>query len=135
MSNDNFNNNNNNINNTGKHSTGRINDGTGKHGTGRVNDKSASGRIEPPAANDTGKARKKPFILFRAADTTIELISSILSGFFKVFGTLLLIIAVTGMLFACVFAYYVKTSLTPNLDISLDDYKLNQSSTIYSPNP
>ncbi len=153
MSNDNFNNNNN-INNTGRHYTGRGNNETGRHGTGRMNDdagsnntgrhnsggsngtgrmndKSASDRTEPPAPADSGRARKKPFFLFRAADTTIELISSIISGFFKVFGTLLLIIAVTGMLFACVFAYYVKTSLTPNLDISLDDYKLNQSSTIY----
>ena len=69
--------------------------------------------------------------MLKAADVTIELVSSAVSTVFKVFGTVLLILAITGMLFACVFAYYVKTCLTPNLDLSLDDYKLNQSSTIY----
>ena len=46
-------------------------------------------------------------------------------------GTVLLILLVTGMMFACVFAYYVKTCLTPNLDLSLEDFKLNESSSIW----
>ena len=76
------------------------------------------------------KKRKKPFV-FKAADATVDLASGCVSMFFKVLGSLLLIFIITGMLFACVFAYYVKTCLTPQLDLSLEDYKLNQSSTIY----
>ena len=93
---------------------------------------SSTGRLSPPAQEPSGgSARKKPHFVFKAADVTVELISSIFSTIFKVFGSILLIFIITGMLFACVFAYYVKTCLTPNLDLSLDDYKLNQSSTIY----
>ena len=120
-------------NDSSKNNTGRIgNDSTGNTGrdsTGRMN--GGTGRISPPAQEPSGGARKKPHFVFKAADVTVELISSIFSTIFKVFGSILLIFIITGMLFACVFAYYVKTCLTPNLDLSLDDYKLNQSSTIY----
>ena len=121
-------------NDSSKNNTGRIgNDSTGNTGrdnTGRMN--GSTGRISPPAQEPSGgSARKKPHFVFKAADVTVELISSIFSTIFKVFGSILLIFIITGMLFACVFAYYVKTCLTPNLDLSLDDYKLNQSSTIY----
>ena len=50
---------------------------------------------------------------------------------FKIIGTVLMILLVSGMMFACVFAYYVKTCLTPNLDLSLEDFKLNESSTVW----
>ena len=121
-------------NDSSKNNTGRIgNDSTGNTGrdsTGRMN--GSTGRLSPPAQEPSGgSARKKPHFVFKAADVTVELISSIFSTIFKVFGSILLIFIITGMLFACVFAYYVKTCLTPNLDLSLDDYKLNQSSTIY----
>ena len=120
-------------NDSSKNNTGRIgNDSTGNTGrdsTGRMN--GGTGRISPPAQEPSGGAWKKPHFVFKAADVTVELISSIFSTIFKVFGSILLIFIITGMLFACVFAYYVKTCLTPNLDLSLDDYKLNQSSTIY----
>ena len=121
-------------NDSSKNNTGRIgNDSTGNTGrdsTGRMN--GGTGRISPPVQEPSGgSARKKPHFVFKAADVTVELISSIFSTIFKVFGSILLIFIITGMLFACVFAYYVKTCLTPNLDLSLDDYKLNQSSTIY----
>ena len=121
-------------NDSSKNNTGRIgNDSTGNTGrdsTGRMN--GGTGRLSPPAQEPSGgSARKKPHFVFKAADVTVELISSIFSTIFKVFGSILLIFIITGMLFACVFAYYVKTCLTPNLDLSLDDYKLNQSSTIY----
>ena len=38
------------------------------------------------------------------------------------------------MLFTCIFAYYVKTCLTPSLDVALEDIKLNESSTIWYQN-
>ncbi len=109
---------------THKGNTGRVNADNGTARTGSVNINST-----PDTANK--RPKRRPRVMLKAADVTLELISSVLSSIFKVFGTLLLIFAITGMLFACVFAYYVKTCLTPNLDLSLEDYKLNQSSTLY----
>ncbi len=50
---------------------------------------------------------------------------------FKIIITVLLIVLTTGLLFMCIFAFYVKTSLVGDLDISLDDYSLSESSTVY----
>ncbi len=75
--------------------------------------------------------RKTGHVLAKAFDLTADASSAAISTFFKVLGTLLLIFLVAGMMFACVFAYYVKTCLTPNLDLSLADFKLNESSTIW----
>ena len=49
----------------------------------------------------------------------------------RVIGTIFLICVVTAMLFLCIFAFYVKTCITPGLDLDLNDFTLNQSSTIY----
>ena len=75
------------------------------------------------------KRRKKPVAL-TAVDVTVDVASSAVSSVFKVIGTVLLILLISGLLFACIFAYYVKTCLTPELGISLEDYKLTESSTI-----
>lgn len=48
-----------------------------------------------------------------------------------VIGTILLISVVTALIFVCIFAFYVKTCITPSLDIDLNDFTLNQSSIIY----
>ena len=50
---------------------------------------------------------------------------------FGVIGTILLIGVVTALIFVCIFAFYVKTCITPSLDIDLNDFTLNQSSIIY----
>ena len=83
--------------------------------------------------NQAGKAaaRKAGRVLVKAADLTVDAAATTVGTFFKVLGTVLLILLVAGMMFACVFAYYVKTCLTPNLDLSLADFKLNESSTIW----
>ncbi len=57
-----------------------------------------------------------------AADTASSLVSVIL----RLVGTVLLIVLITGILFSCIFAYYVKTCLTPDLDITLEDYQLSE---------
>ena len=75
------------------------------------------------------KRRKKPVAL-TAVDVTVDVASSAVSSVFKVIGTVLLILLISGLLFACIFAYYVKTCLTPELGISLEDYKLTESRTI-----
>ena len=78
------------------------------------------------------KAPKKAGRIAKAAvNVTVDTISGTIGSVFKVLGTILLIFLITGLLFACIFAYYVKTCLTPNTDISLEDYKLSESSTIY----
>ena len=48
-----------------------------------------------------------------------------------IIGTILLIGVVTGLIFVCIFAFYVKTCITPSLDIALNDFTLNQSRIIY----
>jgi len=52
-------------------------------------------------------------------------------SFFRILGTLLLIMITTGMLFACIFAVYVKTNLSTELDISPESFSMNLSSIIY----
>ncbi len=49
----------------------------------------------------------------------------------KVLGTLCLIGITTSLILACIFVMYVKTNLSSDLDISLDDFSLNLSSVIY----
>jgi hypothetical protein len=49
----------------------------------------------------------------------------------KIIGTVLLIAVTTGVIFACIFTVYIKTNLTKELDISLDQSKMNLSSEIY----
>jgi len=45
--------------------------------------------------------------------------------------TIFLIILTTGMIFTCIFAVYVKTCLTSDLDITMEDFALNLSSKLY----
>ena len=87
--------------------------------------------------NEKGKGGRKfrPIrAMFKAADFTVDAASSVLSLILKGFGSLLLILLVAGLLFTCIFAYYVKTFLTPNMDLSLEDYQLSESSTIWYQN-
>ena len=81
------------------------------------------------------KKRSVPVLIGRAAylatdavvDTAVGCVRTVL----KIIGSVLLVLLLSAMLFACIFAYYIKTCLTPELDVSLDDYKINQSSTIW----
>ncbi|MBQ7437786.1 MAG: transglycosylase domain-containing protein [Oscillospiraceae bacterium] len=84
-----------------------------------------------PASEEQLKKRSAARGLLRAGGYTIDTLSSVLVAILRVIGTLLLILLVTGTLFTCIFAYYVKTCLTPELDISLEDYQLSEASTIW----
>lgn len=66
-----------------------------------------------------------------AAGATAVTVSGVLRITLKTLVTILLIILTTGLLFTCIFAYYVKTNLSQDLDITLEDMTLNQASTIY----
>lgn len=66
-----------------------------------------------------------------AASTTAGTVAGVLRVVLKVLATLLLIFITTGLLFTCIFAYYVKTNLSADLDVSLEEMTLNLASTIY----
>lgn len=84
----------------------------------------------PKAGNGNSTAKKAGRIALKVAGGTADAASSVVGSVFKVLCTILLIFLITGLLFTCVFAYYVKTCLVPDLDISLEDFQLGQSSTI-----
>ena len=52
----------------------------------------------------------------------------------KIILTLVLVLLTTMLLFMCIFAFYVKTSLVDEVDISLDDFSLSESSTVFDRN-
>ena len=91
----------------------------------------AESREEKLPGGSAAKAKKAGLFALKAAGFTMDAASSTVGTVFKVIGSLLLIFLLTGMLFACVFAYYVKTCLTPELGINLEDFQLNESSTIW----
>ena len=55
----------------------------------------------------------------------------VIKGFFKTIGTLLLVGILAGMIFCCIFAVYVKTYLRSQIDFSMEDISLDQTSVIY----
>ena len=69
-----------------------------------------------------------------AFSATADTVSAAIGVAFRVLGTVLLVLLLTAALFACIFAYYVKTALTPELDLSLEDYQLSEASTIWAQN-
>ena len=63
-------------------------------------------------------------------DNISEATGSTFGGVMRVIGTILLICVVTGMLFLCIFAAYVKNSIIPSSQLKLDEVTLKQSSVI-----
>ena len=78
----------------------------------------------PKNSRDKNKAVK-------AARTAGSVVTGTVSMALKIVVTVLLIVLTTCLLFVCIFAFYVKTSLVDELDISLDDFSLSESSTVY----
>lgn len=67
----------------------------------------------------------------KAADTAADTVVGAVGLAAKIVVTVLLVILTTTLLLACVFAFYVKTCLTEDIDVSLSDYQLSESSIIY----
>ena len=67
----------------------------------------------------------------KAADTAADTVVGAVGLVAKIVVTGLLVILTTTLLLACVFAFYVKTCLTEDIDVSLSDYQLSESSIIY----
>ncbi len=78
----------------------------------------------PRDKNDKTKAAR----VARAAGGAV---GGALSLTLKIIVTVVLVLLTTMLLFVCIFAFYVKTSLVDELDISLDDFSLSESSTVY----
>ncbi len=76
-------------------------------------------------------AGKLGYAAYLATDTLMDTVASVILTVLKIAGSVLIVLLLSGMLFACIFAYYVKNCLTEDLDISLEDYQINQSSTIW----
>lgn len=81
------------------------------------------------------KKRSVPGVIGHAfytlTDGIMDTVASLLRTVLKIAGSAFIVLLLSGMLFSCVFAYYVKTCLAPELDVSLEDYRINQSSTIW----
>lgn len=80
---------------------------------------------------DKNKAEKAGKVIETAADVTAGTIGSVIRLILRIVMTVLLVFLCTGMLLACIFAYYVKNNLNTELDISLSDMKVSLSSTIW----
>jgi len=58
-------------------------------------------------------------------------VSRFFLGILKIFGTILLIMLTTGLMFSCIFAVYVKNNLSSAIDVSPEDFAMNLTSVIY----
>ena len=81
------------------------------------------------------KGRRK----LAAVDTALKVgkfgvhgIGAVISSVLKIFGTVLLIAVTAGLLFCCIFVVYIKTNLTGDLDLSLEEMSLNVSSVVFA---
>lgn len=90
-------------------------------------------RSQPSEGAKPPKKKTGRFVA-KAAGFTVDAASSVVSSVFKIIGSILLVLLIAGLLFACVFAYYVKNFLSPQMDLSLEDYQLSESSTIWYQN-
>ena len=68
----------------------------------------------------------------KAADTAAGTVVGAIGLAAKIVVTVLLVLLTTVLLLGCVFAFYVKTCLTEDLNVSLSDYQLSESSIIFA---
>lgn len=84
---------------------------------------------------DAWRSQRKVKKAFRTTesviDTTAAGIGAILRLAVKAVLTVLLVVVVTGLLLTCIFSVYVKTCMTEDMDISLEEAALSLSSTIW----
>ncbi len=76
--------------------------------------------------------RQKLMRAARVGDTAVTTVGDVVRLAVKILISVLLVALTSGLLFMCIFAYYVKNSLTTDLNITLSDYSLSLSSTIWA---
>ena len=67
----------------------------------------------------------------KAVDAASWSIGGIMRAAARILGTLLLVFITTGLLFTCIFALYVKNSLSTDMKISMEDLEITLTSSIY----
>ena len=77
---------------------------------------------------DKAKAKK---IAEAASEATEFTVGGVLRLVLRIVVTVLMVFLLTGMFFACIFAYYVKTELNQKVKITLEDAAMDLSSTIW----
>ena len=76
---------------------------------------------------DSKRAEKARRAAEKAVDATAFTIGGILRLAAKLIATVLLVALTTALLFTCVFAYYVKTNLSTDLDVTLSTFSMSAS--------
>lgn len=82
----------------------------------------------PREESGSGKAKRAAAT---AADVTALTVGGILRTALRIIMTAVLVFITTALLFACIFAIYVKTTLSTDLDITMEELSLNLSSTVW----
>ncbi|MBQ9980368.1 MAG: hypothetical protein IJP23_04860, partial [Oscillospiraceae bacterium] len=75
--------------------------------------------------------KNKRFIAKKVTDGVAGGVLGVVGVVARVVGTIVLIFITTALILACIFAFYVKNNLSPQLTFTLTDYSLSESSTIY----
>ena len=104
--------------------------------------KSSSGKkpkkaAEEAAPDEKPKKKKFSFRKSRAAavgDIAYNTVGGVIRLSVRIVLSVILVLLLGGLLFACIFAYYVKNNLTTDLNITLSDYAISLSSTIWAYN-
>ena len=68
----------------------------------------------------------------RVGDAAVNTAGDLIRLALRILISVVLILVCAGLLFSCIFAYYVKTRLTTDLNITLEDYSLSLSSTVWA---
>ena len=76
---------------------------------------------------DRGKIKR----IAERTETTTTVVGGVLRAALRVLLTVLLVGLITALLFGCIFAYYIKTELSDQLKIRLEDASISLSSTIW----
>lgn len=87
------------------------------------------------AWRNSRKVRRTKRAISKTADTVAAGAGGVVRLGLKIVISALLILLTTAVLFTCIFAFYVKTCLSTDLDVSLEEASLALSSTIWYENP
>jgi penicillin-binding protein 1A len=80
---------------------------------------------------DRNKTKKVLDAAEKTADAAALTAGSVIRLAVRIVLMVVLIFITTGLLLACIFAFYVKNTLSTNLDIKLEDFALSLSSSIW----
>ena len=68
----------------------------------------------------------------RVGDAALTTVGDVVRVALNIVISAILVLVTAGLIFACIFAYYVKNNLATDLNITLLDYRVSLSSTIWA---